>query len=198
MNFLAHLFLSGKNEDLLIGNFITDFIRGKEQKEYSSSIRKGIELHRVIDQYTDSHQVVKLSVEKLLPKYKRYAPVVIDIFYDHFLAKNWQIYSNEPLDEYADWVYTLLSERKKDLPKVVADVLPRMIKENWLENYATDFGINHALRNIAHRARFDSKVDEAHYELKQYYSEFDNEFLLFFPELESISRKWIANLQLGN
>ncbi len=102
MNFLAHLFLSGNNAEIMVGNFIGDFVRGKNfHEQYSPSIALGIELHREIDEFTDNHSVVLESKKRLRPKYRHYSPVIIDMFYDHVLAKNWSAHSTTPLDQYA-------------------------------------------------------------------------------------------------
>ena len=92
MNFLAHLFLSGEPGELMVGNFIADSVKGNAMNDFSEGIQKGIILHRAIDTFTDSHNEMQKSKERLRPRYKKYAPVITDIFYDHFLAVNWQDY----------------------------------------------------------------------------------------------------------
>jgi len=95
MNFLAHLYLSCDNEDLMIGNFIADFIRNKEVKDYSPEIQKGIFLHRQIDTYTDLHPMVKKGTHRLQKYHRKYSPVIVDVFYDYLLANNWERYSGK-------------------------------------------------------------------------------------------------------
>src|SRR5690349_12341831 len=100
MNFLAHIFLSGDDPEIMVGNFIGDFVKGRNLDDrFSSGIVKGIELHRAIDEYTDSHPVVAQSKNRLRPKYRHYAPVIVDVFYDHFLAKNWKNYHPTSLED---------------------------------------------------------------------------------------------------
>ena len=108
MNFLAHLFLAGNDEGLIIGNFIADSIRGKETNNYPESIRRGIVLHRQIDHFTDTHPVVKRTVQRLRKSSEKYAPVVSDVIYDHFLAANWNQYSSIPLKQFANQSYHFL------------------------------------------------------------------------------------------
>jgi acyl carrier protein phosphodiesterase len=102
MNFLAHIYLSGNDNLLKIGNFMADSIRGNHYLDYPDSLRKGILLHRHIDTFTDSHPIYRKSKHRLHSKYGHYSGVIMDIVYDHFLSKNWSVYSNEKLEDYAD------------------------------------------------------------------------------------------------
>src|SRR5690606_7271733 len=116
MNFLAHIYLSGENPLIKVANFMADSIRGKKYLNYSSDIQKGILLHREIDTFTDAHPTVRKSTKKLHANYGHYSGVIVDIFYDHFLAKNWKDYSKIPLDVYVDEFYDLLGEHYEILP----------------------------------------------------------------------------------
>ncbi len=98
MNFLAHIYLSGNDTDLIIGNFIADGIKGKKYKKFSPGIQKGILLHREIDTFTDAHPIVRQSTKRLHKNYGHYSGIIVDILYDHFLAKNWSRYSDVPLE----------------------------------------------------------------------------------------------------
>src|SRR5512147_206580 len=102
MNYLAHIFLSGVDRDILIGNFIGDYVKGHDYDHYSAQIRKGILLHRRIDYFTDNHQIVHQSMNYFAPKYRKYAGIIIDILYDHYLAVNWDKFSPQPLDEFKE------------------------------------------------------------------------------------------------
>lgn len=193
MNFLAHLYLSGNNEHVMIGNLMGDHIRGNNFNTLNDDIIKGVKLHRLIDAFTDTHPVVTASKERLRPVFHKYSPVIIDIFYDHFLAKNWNTYSEVPLQDYADDVYALLSKNTNILPKRTQQMLPHMIANNWLFIYSTTDGINKVLTGMSHRARFDSKMENATACLIQDYSLYENEFYSFFKDL----RKYCVN-QLTN
>ena len=116
MNFLAHLYLSQNDTNIMIGNFIADHIRGNHYEEFSKEIQQGIFLHREIDTFTDAHEIVRKSKRRLHERYRHYAGVIIDIFYDYFLAKNWSDYSAIPLDVYTDCINDLFSEIAEDLP----------------------------------------------------------------------------------
>ena len=185
MNYLAHAYLSGDNELLLIGNFIADAVKGKAMDDYSSEIRRGIVLHRAIDEYTDQHPLHRQSRQRLHPKYGHYAGVMIDIYYDHFLANNWSTYSSHSLADYTQKVYALLDENASILPERINFMLQYMIPQNWLLNYAKLEGIRKVLRGMANRAKFESKMESGVEDLEQNYEAFEAEFTSFFPELNN-------------
>jgi len=183
MNFLAHLFLSCDNEELLIGNFIADFIKQKEVADYSPAIQKGIDLHRQIDTYTDQHPLVLQGVHRLRPFHHKYAPVVIDILFDYLLANNWSRYSGQSLDDFAHYIYDILNDRMKDLPLKLQKRLPEMIEANWLQAYGTDEGILFTFKKMDERTSFPSDFKSALKHLKLDYEAYETEFNLFFPDL---------------
>ena len=136
MNFLAHVFLSGDNPQLMIGNFIADFVKGRSLSDrYSAEIVRGIELHRAIDEFTDQHIVVQRSKDRLRPKYRHYSGVIVDMYYDHFLSKNWADFHPISLDDFAQRFYALLKANKSILPEAVQRMMPYMIRGNWFLNY---------------------------------------------------------------
>ena len=185
MNYLAHAYLSGEDEGILIGNFIADAVKGKTMNDYSDEVRRGIILHRFIDEFTDNHPLHKASRAKLHERYGHYSGVLIDIFYDHFLAKNWQDYSKVSLEDYTSWLYKLLEDNRQILPERIQYMLEYMIPQNWLLNYAHFEGIGRVLRGMAKRAKFESQMEHGVEDLKLYYNEFEKEFRQFFPELKA-------------
>lgn len=192
MNYLAHIYLSGEDEELKIGNFIADSVKGRKFINFPDMVQKGIILHRAIDTYTDTHLIVKKSVHRLFPIYSHYSTVIIDILYDHFLAANWENYSEVPLDIYVENFYELLEENREILPVNVQNFLPYMIEDNWLLNYATVEGIGKILSQMNRRTKFKSKMDLAVNELELYYPEFEEEFKLFFTDLQRFSSREIS------
>ncbi len=194
MNFLAHIYLSGDNDELKIGNFIADGIPGNKYKHYSKEIQKGILLHRQIDSFTDTHPVVRKSKKRLHPRYRHYAGVIIDILYDHYLAKNWSVYSDVDLNEYAKQFYDLLMANHHILPEKIKYLLPYMIKGNWLYSYRTLEGIEDVLIGMNRRTKNKSKMNLAIEDLKLHYSEFEDDFTSFFDDLRNISAKQIEIL----
>jgi len=192
MNFLAHLFLSNENPEIMTGNFIGDFVKGKNLEErFGKEIAKGILLHREIDWFTDRHIVVKQSKDRLRLKYRHYSGVIVDIFYDHFLAKNFNRYSEKLLPDYADECYNIIQQHGSILPDNVKQMLPYMINGNWLVNYAKVEGVHRALSGMARRAKFESKMEFASEDLKNHYADFEKEFFSFFPELINFTNDWM-------
>ncbi len=184
MNLLAHLHLSGDSESLMIGNFIADFIKGNRFQHYQDDIIEGIFLHRQIDSYTDQHPLVKQSARRLRPDFGHYAGVIVDIFYDHFLARHFQKYSEHSLAEYAQRSYQVLQKHQAILPTRVQEFLPLMIQHNWLMRYAEFEGIEKALSGISRRTKYAVHLEKSVYNLEQDYAAFEKDFFRFFPQLE--------------
>lgn len=184
MNFLAHIYLSGDQELLKIGNFMADSVRGSQYKSYPEAIQKGILLHRFIDSFTDTHPIYRQSKHRLHEKYGHYSGVIMDIFYDHFLAKNWNKYHVTPLEIYAEEFYILLKEKHSWLTERAHHMVPYMIARNWLVSYASLDGLEKILFQMDRRTQQRVSMHEAMVELQTYYSEFENEFFQFFKELE--------------
>jgi acyl carrier protein phosphodiesterase len=182
LNYLAHIYLSA-TPDIMIGNFIADFVKGKSKNNYEDAIRSGIELHRAIDDFTDHHPVTSLSKHRLYPTQHKYAPVVVDMFYDHFLAKNFDEFSTTPLSVFAANAYEILLKNESLLPAKVRHFLPYMIQHNWLLSYATIEGIGRTLRGLSKRVAFKNQMHTAENDLVLGYSNFEKEFRDFFPEL---------------
>jgi len=195
MNFLAHIFLSNNQENILIGNFIADAIKGNQYKKYQIEIQRGILLHRAIDSFTDQHRLVKISKRRLHERYGHYDGVIIDIFYDHFLAKNWLNYSKVPLIEYAENVYTILKKHSTSFPDKIQKTLTSMINYNWLVNYASLEGIEQVLIGMNKRTKEISKMNLAIEDLKINYAKFENDFIPFFDELIQFSNTKTTILQ---
>ena len=189
MNFLAHIYLSGDNTRVTIGNFMADGIKGKDYKEYSPELKTGTLLHRHIDTYTDAHKTVRLSTKRLHEKYGHYSGVIVDILYDHFLAKNWQQYSDTPLNIYAENVYSLLQSVIETLPPKIQQTLPYMIEYNWLVAYASTEGIERVLQGMNRRTKGISKMDLAIEDLNNYYNELELDFTTFFKDLIDFTNK---------
>lgn len=183
MNFLAHIYLSGDNDLVKIGNFMADSIRGHSYEDYQEDIKKGILLHRSIDSFTDMHPVYRQSKHRLHEKYGHYSGVIMDIFYDHFLAKNWSAYSDEKLEVYTDTFYHLLKNNYEILTEKVKSMIPYMFARNWLVSYATIDGLQMIMFHMDHRTKNRVNMHESMTELQLYYTEFEKEFTLFFEEL---------------
>ena len=187
MNFLAHIYLSGENDDIKIGNFLGDFVKGRLNKltnaQYSEGVIKGMALHREIDFFTDTHPIVKQSIDRLQPKYHKFSGIVIDMFYDHILAKNFHQYSSISLEEYAENFYNLLEKRKAEIPEPMERMVKSLVTRNWFLGYKSYEGIEWALTGISKRLSFESGIENATEELRNDYALYEAEFQVFFPEI---------------
>ncbi|HOI33280.1 MAG: ACP phosphodiesterase [Bacteroidales bacterium] len=198
LNFLAHAFLSGPDHQVLIGNFVADSIKGKMIERYNDGVKKGVILHRAIDAYTDQHEVVKNSVARLQPAFRRFSPVIADIYYDHFLAVHWKDYGSTELSEFSAKVYKILIRNFSKLPPRSKRILPWMIAQNWLTGYANLHDLQRVFKGMSHRTSFDSGMENAVDFLRKNYQDFEDDFKLFFPDLMSKSDEVLKGLDAGS
>ena len=197
MNFLAHIYLSGNNKMVTIGNFIADGIKSDAYKNYPADIQKGILLHREIDTFTDAHPIVRQSTKRLHKNYGHYSGVIVDILYDHFLAKNWNVYSSVKLKDFVENFYEDLEEHFEILPLRIQNLIPYMVADNWLYNYSKIEGIQRVFDGMNRRIKHVSRMNEATTELKRHYTEFQEEFTLFFNELIPFSKEKLIEINLN-
>jgi acyl carrier protein phosphodiesterase len=196
MNFLGHIFLSGEEDEILLGNFFADHVKGKMQHEYAQGVIKGIQLHRAIDHFTDHHPIVIQGVRRLNGDYGRYGSVIIDMFYDHFLASLWTEYHSVPLEHFSKVIYLRLLPYLEIMPVKTQYMLPFMVHNNWLAAYAGTEGLNRALNGMSTRARFHSGMESATAFLIDNYEEFKEEFRLFMPDIIAYTDEWKRQHQI--
>ena len=195
MNFLAHLYLSQNNSNILIGNFIADHIKGNNFSHFSEEIQQGILLHREIDTYTDAHEVVRKSKRRLHERYRHYDGVIIDIFFDHYLAKNWSTYSAIPFENYTKAINTFFAKKASELPEKSQQFIHYMIEYNILFNYQYTDGIEKVLNGMNRRTKGKSQMHLAIEDLKELDLQFETDFKLFFQDLRVFSQQKIEALQ---
>jgi acyl carrier protein phosphodiesterase len=183
MNYLAHIYLSRDQEMHSLGNFMADHIKGNSYLTYPVDIQKGILLHRQIDSFTDAHEVVRKSKRRLQEGYGLYRGIIIDIFYDHFLAANWDLFSDQPLDEFIQNFYRLLQTHRDLLPEKVGHISRYLIRDNWLLSYAEVEGILRVLEGMNRRTGELSQMNRAIHDLEEHYDDFFEDFKLFFRDL---------------
>jgi len=183
MNFLAHLKLSGDHEYIMLGNFIADHIRGNKISHLPQEVIDGIMLHRKIDYYTDHHPEFMKSRARLHKKYHKYAGVIADIIYDHFLAKNWNDYSEYHLSSFTTYSYGILLRHYSLLPSRTKKILPFFIMQNWLTSYRKFEGLRRSFQYMAKRANFKSNMEYAVEDLIDDYELYEAEFRAFFPDV---------------
>ncbi len=183
MNYLAHLYLSGDDEKVITGNFIGDYVKGKKYQTYPESIQKGILLHRQIDTFTDSHRNFREAKKLLVPHFGLYSGIVIDLFYDHFLAAGWSRYSHDSLREFSKKVHTVLQTHFLHLPARVQGFLPSLIQNRRLESYAKPEGIQKSLEIMSRYTTLPDQSKKAIEILQSNRSFFHENFSLFMKEM---------------
>lgn len=194
MNYLAHLYLSFENEEIMVGNFIADAVKGKQILHFSEKIQRGIKLHRMIDEFTDNHPVVDKSKALVRGNYRKYSGVVIDMFYDHFLAANWADFSDESLLMFTKKSYRTLFKYYFIMPARMKKILPAMAAGNWLASYQSIENIGLALMGMSHRTKFETGFENGASDLKLHYKELLRDFQIFFPELISFSKDYLLKI----
>jgi acyl carrier protein phosphodiesterase len=183
MNFLAHLYLSGESDEIKLGNFIGDYVKGNKHLHFPDQVAFGIRLHRSIDAFTDSHPDVKASMQLLKPGYGRYSGVIVDVFFDHFLASNWQDYSSYTLRTFASKAHAIFLSNFLMLPTKVKQFLPFLIHHKRLESYAQRESLYHVLEIMSKRTSLPANSEWAMTILHQEYDQFEWLFRRFFAEL---------------
>ena len=183
MNYLAHFHLSNNDKDLIIGNYIADDVKGNEFLKYNLSIQKGILLHRKIDTFTDTHHVVTRSKDTIRHHQNKYTPVVMDVFYDYFLAKTWHLYSKGELLKFTKNIYKILLQNIVHLPLKSQTRLPFMANSNWLYNYGKIEGIQKSLTGLSKRTNYTNNMDQAHVILLEHEESLQSDFEEFYPQL---------------
>ncbi|MFA5419699.1 MAG: ACP phosphodiesterase [Bacteroidales bacterium] len=195
MNFLAHAHLSGNNDEILFGNFIADGVKGRRIENYSQGIVNGIRLHRAIDQFTDSHSIVKNSIHLVKPTMGRYAGVAVDIFYDHFLASGWAAYSESDLVDFSLHVYKVLAMRYFQLPSRTKRIMPFMIAQNWLVGYSSIPELRRVFRGMDRRTQYKAGMSKAVLALTDNYQFLENDFKQFYPDLQQFAKAKLSEIQ---
>lgn len=177
----------------MVGNYLGDHVKGKQFPNLTERMVDGVYLHRFIDFYTDSHPIVAKSKIRLRPAYGKYASVIVDIFYDHFLAINWNKYHSMSLASFTAATYGVIRKHYDVLPQRTKIVFDHMSEHNWLLGYSELSGMEKALFGISTRTKYESNIDKSIKELKQYYSDFDKEFEEFFVDLKKEVKSKLEN-----
>ncbi len=183
MNYLAHLYLSGPDDDVLLGSLMGDFVKGPLDGRHGAAITHGIALHRKIDSFTDAHPLVRASKARVSPERRRYAGIMVDMFYDHFLARYWTEFSDEPLAAFTQRVYAVLARRSDVLPERLRSMAPTMSRTDWLGSYAQVESIHAALNRMGRRLKRENRLLDSAQELERDYGAFEQDFRAFLPEV---------------
>ena len=183
MNYLAHIYLSGDSDEIKIGNFIGDYVKGNKYLDFPEMVAYGIRMHRRIDAFTDQHPVVKECMQLLKPGYGRYSGIVTDVFFDHFLASNWGTYSTCSLRQFSRHAHAVFLSNFALLPFRVKQFLPFLIHHKRLESYAQRETMFHVLEIMSRRTSLPSNSHWAFEMLNNEYHQFEAFFSVFFAEL---------------
>lgn len=184
MNFLGHLYLSGDEPLVIVGNFMADKVKGRDLSRFGPDLEKGIRLHRSIDSYTDEHPTQRTGRARLRTHAGRYSGVVMDLFYDHLLATDPSRWRSEPLPVFAQRMYTLLQIHQELMPAQVRDMLGYMVQGDWLSSYATIEGIGRALAGMARRVPEGAVMRGAEQMLVEHMEAYRHEFDGFMNDIQ--------------
>ncbi|MFV0304805.1 MAG: ACP phosphodiesterase [Moheibacter sp.] len=193
MNFVAHQFLSFHKTEIQLGNLYGEIVRGKDYLKFDTEIQKGILLHREIDTFTDAHDIVKNSTKIFHPKYGKYAPVIVDVLYDHLLIKNWNYYTDQSYTDFVTECYNLFRLKLDTFPKNLKYIIQHLLNYDWFHNYKSLNGIQQTLKGISQRSKFQNNIYQATYEFVENEKELNSDFNEFFPLLINHCQKFIKS-----
>jgi len=195
MNYLAHAYLSFNNDEIMVGNLISDFVKGKAKFNFPIGIQRGIALHRAIDTFTDTHPANKKAKDIFRPHYRLYCGAFVDVVYDHFLATDISLFTDQTLRNFSEKVYSVLDMHFSELPARFARMFPYMKSQNWLYNYSTLAGTEASFGGLVRRARYLDESNTAAFLFKQHYTLLHECYTSFFPDLQSFAYRAYQNLQ---
>ena len=197
VNFIAHIHLSGARPGVMVGNFIADLIAPKDFENFPSDIQKGVLLHRHIDSFTDNHESNRQVLEIMYPRHRKYARVLLDIYYDYFLIRHWSAYSSVDFIETCDWTYTQLRKYLTLLPHEANEYVMNLLNRRWLAHAYSDIeGLERTFYYLKKRTSRPEYIEGASNTLLKNHAEIDNTFLTFYPQVIESTRRFEDNLSL--
>ncbi|MEK1838136.1 ACP phosphodiesterase [Pseudomonas sp. NPDC089918] len=191
MNYLAHLHLGGQRPGQMLGSLYGDFVKGRLQGQFDPEIEAAIQLHRSIDVFTDRHPLVDIALSRFSLTRRRYAGIVLDVFFDHCLARDWTLYADQPLEQFTAHVYRVLSAEPQ-LPERLARIAPHMVANDWLGSYQEFEVLEQVLRGISRRLTRPEELAGAMQELRRLYEPLSEDFRLFYPQLQHFVQNYPA------
>ena len=189
MNYLAHLFLARPTADSCFGNLLGDFRRGVDLNCYSDAVRAGVANHIFVDKFTDSHSSVRQARGEVSAGRRRFAGIMLDVLFDHFLIKHWSLYSEESFTAFTQRAYDCLERRVSVMPESMQAMVRSMLTHRWLDTYTHLRGVEQALERTASRIRFKHNFHGSIEDVQQNYAVFEQTFLTFFPQLLAAVRQ---------
>lgn len=194
MNFLAHVYLSGDNFSVAVGNLIADQVKRSDVQHFPLEVQKGISLHRAIDEFTDAHPLFKNCVTTLFPIYRHYSRVIVDMYFDHFLAVHWETFHSTSLHDFSNNFYNALKQTEIDFPDKLKRLIHALTTYNWFEQYSSVSGMGAIMAQMDKRTRFDSNLASSTAELNEKYPYFEQQFLNFIKPLIAFSQSKLSEL----
>jgi acyl carrier protein phosphodiesterase len=191
MNYLAHLHLGGQRPGQLLGSLYGDFVKGRLQGQFDPEIEAAIQLHRSIDMFTDRHPLVDASLSRFSLTRRRYAGIVLDVFFDHCLARDWALYADRPLEHFTSDVYRVLAAEPQ-LPGRLAEIAPHMAANDWVGSYRDFAVLEQVLRGISRRLTRPEELSAAMQELRLLYEPLSEDFRVFYPQLQVFSQNHLT------
>lgn len=182
MNHLAHLFLSDPTPGGRLGALMGDYVKGRLDESYPPEIRRGLQQHRLLDRFAESNRHFRRSRQRLCPTFRHCRGIMVDVVYDHFLARNWQDYSSMRLESFAASIYQLLEERRSTLPPALQKAAPRMVAADWLVACRETGTLDGVLRRLAARISRPTPLEQGLEELLRNYHDLENDFSRFMIE----------------
>ncbi|MDK1023030.1 MAG: ACP phosphodiesterase [Gammaproteobacteria bacterium] len=198
MNHLAHFLLAQGKPHLEVGAFLGDYVKGSLQGQYPRNIENGIRLHRRIDAFTAKHPVIRQSCSRIDPHLRRYAPIMIDVFFDHFLARQWSTYGNGPLHKFSDRIFTTLESAEDIMPRRARAVARRMNQHQVLSAYADANFLIPVLYQLSQRLKRDNPLAKGFTQFENNQLELEQDFASFFPDVVAYARDVACNLDPGD
>jgi acyl carrier protein phosphodiesterase len=192
MNYLAHIALAQPNHDSLVGNLLGDFCKGVPLQTFPAAVLSGLANHRAVDKFTDMHPQLMALKQRFSPQRRRFCGIALDVLFDHFLILHWQRFYAEEFSRYKQQLYTDLAAAEHLMPVAMAETMRRVRCDDWLASYQHLPSLGAALDNIARRIRFHNQFAGIIDEIIPLYAELEQEFLLFYPQLQ----QHISALQL--
>jgi acyl carrier protein phosphodiesterase len=189
LNYLAHAYFSFNHPEILAGNMISDFVKGKKKYEYPPGIQKGIALHREIDEFTDTHEATKFAKEIFRPHYRLYAGAFVDVVYDFFLANDADVFTEASLMDFTQTTYSLLEQNSKWFPEKFAGMFPYMKSQNWLYNYRQPWGIEKSFGGLVRRANYLKESETAFRLFTENLSDFQQQYDFFSADIKQFAQK---------
>jgi acyl carrier protein phosphodiesterase len=197
VNYLSHLLLAGSSEDAILGSLLGDFVKGSTRNRFNAAVADAILLHRKIDSYSDAHAITRRSRNRISPLRRRFAGIIVDVCYDHYLSRHWRRFSVIDLPSFVERVYTVLRKNRALLPERLSRILPRMISDNWLGGYINLEAVGVALDRIAGRLTRGARFMQAVSEIEANYKALERDFLAFFPDLVAFCADWKRRIDKG-